>query len=137
MKVNSIGNSNQISKITEREKPKEKFQPILSYYIMNNHMYSSHYNSPKNPHTLIHKKNNINNLKDININTKNNNKKFVKSNSTLSSYNYFNYNNYSKQNLNNKKFLKNEINLNSVENSPTIKDKILSHSKNNFKTKKK
>ena len=134
MKVNSIGNSNQISKITEREKPKEKFQPILPYYIMNNHMYSSHYNSPKNPHTLIHKKNNINNLKDININTKNNNKKFVKSNSTLSSYNYFNYNNYSKQNLNNKKFLKNEINLNSVENSPTIKDKILSHSKNNFKT---
>ena len=133
MKVNSIGNTNQISKITEKQKQKDKFQPILPYFIMNNHMYSSHYNSPKNPHMLIHKKNNINNLKDININTKNNNKKFTKSNSTLSSYNHFNYNN-SKQNFGGKKVCKNEINLYSVENSPTIKDKILCHSKHNFKT---
>ena len=134
MKVNNT-NSNQPSKIIDREKDnhKEKFQPIMPYYIMTNRIYSSHYNSPKNPKLIIQKKNNINNLKDLNINTKNNQKKITKSNSTLSSYNYFNGSNYSKQNINTKKIYKNDINLNSVENSPTIKDKILSHSKNNIK----
>ena len=134
MKANNT-NSNQPSKIIDREKDKhkEKFKPIMPYYIMTNRIYSSHYNSPKNQKSLIQKKNNINNLKDININTKNNQKKIAKSNSTLSSYNYFNGSNYSKQNINSKKFYKNDININSVENSPTIKDRILSHSKNNTK----
>ena len=128
MKVNSITNSNQISKMTDREKdkPKDKCQPIMPYYIMTNRIYSSHYNSPKYPKNITNKKNNIN----INIKNK---KKIIKSNSTLSSYNHL-YNNNSKNNLNSRKIIKNDINLNSVENSPSIKDKILSHSKKNFKS---
>ena len=135
MKVRSNINNNPITKLTERDKNKnkEKFQPIMPYYIITNRIYSSHYNSPKNPKSFLYKKTNINNLKDININTKNNNnKKIIKSNSTLSSYIHFNCN--SKKNLNNKKIYKNEINLNSEDNSPTIKDKILSNSKNNHKS---
>ena len=134
MKVNSVTNSNQLSKniVREKDKNKDKFQPIMPYYIINNRIYSSHYNSPKNPKSYLHKKNYIHNLKDININTKTNNKKIIKNNSTLSSYNHFNYNHYSKQNLNSNKYYKNEIN--SLDNSPTIKDKILSKSKKNFKS---
>ena len=134
MKVNSIENINQISKRTDREKGKnkDKFQPIMPYYIMTNRIYSSHYNSPKNPKNVLHKKSNINHLNNININLKNN-KKIIKNNSTLSSYNHL-YNNNSKHNLNSKKILKNDVNLNSAETSPTIKDKILSNSKNHFKS---
>ena len=138
MKVNSITNTNQISKKTDREKDKNKnkFQPIMPYYIMTNRIYSSHYNSPKNPINIPHKKNNnninINHLNNINLNIKNK-KKIIKNNSTLSSYNHL-YNNNSKHNLNSKKNLKNDLNLNSADNSPSIKDKILSHSKNNFKS---
>ena len=68
MKVNSITNSNQISKMTDREKdkPKDKCQPIMPYYIMTNRIYSSHYNSPKYPKNITNKKNNIN----INIKNK-------------------------------------------------------------------
>ena len=135
MKVNSNIITNPISKLTERDKYKNKEnQPIIPYNIMTNRIYSSHYNSPKNPKSFLHKKNNINNLKDINVNviTKDNKKNITKSNSTISSYNHFNCN--SKNNLNNKKIFKNEINLNSEDNSPTIKDKILSsNSKNSHK----
>lgn len=95
MKVRSNINNNPITKLTERDKNKnkEKFQPIIPYYIITNRIYSSHYNSPKNPKSFLYKKTNINNLKDININTKNNNnKKIIKSNSTLSSYIHFNCN---------------------------------------------
>ena len=133
--MNPITTTNQGAKITDREKDKnkDKSQPILPYYIISNRLYSSHYNSPKNPKSFLHKKNNINNLKDININSKNNNKKIIKSNSTLSSYNNFNYNHYSKHNLNaNKHHNKKEIN--SVEQSPTVKDKILNKSKKNSKS---
>ena len=134
MKVNSITTSNQGSKLTDRErdKNKDKYQPIMPYYVISNRLYSSHYNSPKNPKSFLHKKNYINNLKDINLNTKNNKKKIIKSNSTLSSYNNFNYNQYSKQNIYSTKHNKNEIN--STDHSPTIKDKILSKSKKNSKS---
>jgi hypothetical protein len=133
MKVNSITTSNQASKFTDREKDKnkDKFQPIMPYYIISNRLYSSHYNSPKNQKSFLHKKNYISHLKDINVNTKNNNKKIIKSNSTLSSYNNLNYNHYSKQNLHSNKQNKNEIN--SIDQSPSIKDKILSKSKKHLK----
>ena len=133
MRVNSITTSNQASKFTDREKDKnkDKFQPIMPYYIITNRLYSSHYNSPMNQKSFLHKKNYINHLKDINVNTKNNNKKIIKSNSTLTSYNNLNYNHYSKQNLYSNKHNKNEIN--SFDQSPSIKDKILSKSKKHLK----
>lgn len=56
----------------------------------------------------------------------------IKNNSSSSSYNNFNYN-YSKHNINSKRFNKNEMNLNSCDYSPSIKDRILLNSKNNLK----
>ena len=58
MKVNSITISKQATNITDRkrDKEKEKFRPILPYYIINNQKYFSHYNSPKNQKAIIHKK---------------------------------------------------------------------------------
>ena len=134
MKVNSITISKQATNITDRkrDKEKEKFRPILPYYIINNRKYFSHYNSPKNQKAIIHKKKEIiNNFKDINIKTKNY-KNMIKNNSSSSSYNNFNYN-YSKHNINSKRFNKNEMNLNSCDYSPSIKDRILLNSKNNLK----
>ena len=134
MKVNSITISKQATNITDRkrDKEKEKFRPILPYYIINNRKYFSHYNSPKNQKAIIHKKKEIiNNFKDINIKTKNY-KNMIKNNSSSSSYNNYNYN-YSKHNINSKRFNKNEMNLNSCDYSPSIKDRILLNSKNNLK----
>ena len=136
--LNSITNSKQVTNITDRQKDKikdkENMKPIMPYYIINNRLYSSHYNSPKNHKSFLHKKkptmNNINNPKDININIKNTSKNnIIKTNSSISSYYHFNYN-YSHLS---KKVYKNEMKLNSLDYSPSIKDKILSHSKNNLK----
>ena len=143
--LNSVTNSKQVTNVTDRqkdkEKEKEKFCPILPYYIINNHLYSSNYNSPKNPKTFHQKKNKImNNTNNnyINKNIKNISKNIIKNNSSLSSYNHFNYYNnhhhHSRHNLNSKKKFNNEIKIKSVDYSPSIKDKILSFSKNNHKT---
>ena len=139
MKVNSITNISQASKIIEGDKDKHKIknQPIMPYCVMTNRIYSSYHNSPKKIKQFLLKKNNINKLKDININIKNKKKKTINNNSTLSSYNRFNFNNYSKQSLNLKKSLKNNMNLNSAESIPKTKGKILSDSKNKSGNNKK
>ena len=137
MKINSITNSKQIQNITERRKEKDKtkesLRPIMPYYVINNNIYSNQYNFQKNQKSFLHKKkssmNDINNMKDMNLNLKNSTKNVNKNNSTVSSYK-FTKNNY---NYNSKKYYKNEINYISLENSPSVKDKILSHSKNNLK----
>ena len=137
MKINSITNSKQIQNITERRKEKDKtkenLRPIMPYYVISNNIYSNQYNVQKNQKSFLHKKkssmNDINNMKDMNLNLKNSTKNVNKNNSTVSSYK-FTKNNY---NYNSKKYYKNEINYISLENSPSVKDKILSHSKNNLK----
>ena len=137
MKISSITNSKQIQNITERRKEKDKtkenLRPIMPYYVISNNIYSSQYNVQKNQKPFLHKKkssmNDINNMKDMNLNMKNSTKNTNKNNSTVSSYK-FTKNNY---NYNSKKYYKNEINYISLENSPSVKDKILSHSKNNLK----
>ena len=96
MRINSIINSIQQNKMTEpeKEKDKEKLRPIMSYYIINNHIYPNNYNFHPNPKLYSNKKKNnlnianFNNL-NININTNTNTKphRLIKNNSTLSSYN--------------------------------------------------
>ena len=135
MKINSITNSKQIQNLTERRKEKDKnkdnLRPIMPYYVISNNIYSNQYNAQKNQKSFLNMKkgsmNDINNLKDINLNMKNSTKNSYKNNSTISSYKF------SKNNHNSKKYYKNEINYISLENSPSVKDKILSHSKNNLK----
>ena len=80
MKVNSLANLSQTSKKIEgdKEKFKAKNQPIMPYYIMTNRIYSNYDNSPKKIKELLTKKNNINKLKDININIKNKKNKIIK-----------------------------------------------------------
>jgi hypothetical protein len=48
MKINSIINSIQQNKMTEPEKDKEKLRPIMSYYIINNHIYPNNFNIHQN-----------------------------------------------------------------------------------------
>ena len=147
MRINSIINSIPQSRLTDsdkekdkdREKDKEKLRPILSYYIINNHIYSNNYNSQKNPNlkSLIPKKqepittSNIHNLNiNINTNATTSKKHLSKNNSTLSSYN-----NPFNNNINNQIIIKPNLNLNylkSLENSPTLKEKILCNSKENL-----
>jgi len=134
MKISSITNSKQIQNMTERRKEKDKtkenIKPIMPYYVITNNIYSNQYNFQKNPKSFLHKKkssmNDINTYKDkdINLNLKNSTKNVNKNNSTVSSYKF------TKNNYISKKYYKNEINYISLENSSSVKDKILSNSKN-------
>ena len=136
MKINSIINTFQQGKIIEQEKDKdkEKLRPIMSYYIINNHIYSnSNFNTQQNSKVLITKKkgnlsiSNFNNV-NININTNTNRKCHLsKNSSSLSSYNPLSNGKIPKKNMNQKI---------SQENPNTIKDKILSGSKTNLNTAK-
>ena len=80
--------------MTEPEKDKEKLRPIMSYYIINNHIYPNNFNIHQNPKLYTNKKKgniNISNFQNlnININTNSNTKphRLFKNNSTLSSNN--------------------------------------------------
>ena len=137
MKINSIINTFQQGRIIEpekeKEKDKEKLRPIMSYYIINNHIYPNNFNSQQNSKVLISKKkgnlsiSNFNNV-NININTSTSRKYHLpKNNSTLCSNNPLNNKKFSKKNLNPKL---------SQENSNVIKDKILSNSKRSINTGK-
>ena len=137
MKINSIINTFQQGRIIEpekeKEKDKEKLRPIMSYYIINNHIYPNNFNSQQNSKVLISKKkgnlsiSNFNNV-NININTSTSRKYHLpKNNSTLCSNNPLNNKKFSKKNLNQKL---------SQENSNVIKDKILSNSKRSINTGK-
>ena len=137
MKINSIINTFQQGRIIEpekeKDKDKEKLRPIMSYYIINNHIYPNNFNSQQNSKVLISKKkgnlsiSNFNNV-NININTSTSRKYHLpKNNSTLCSNNPLNNKKFSKKNLNQKL---------SQENSNVIKDKILSNSKRSINTGK-
>jgi hypothetical protein len=88
MKINSITNSKQIQNITERRKEKDKtkenLRPIMPYYVISNNIYSNQYNVQKNQKSFLHKKkssmNDINNMKDMNLNMKNTTKNVNKNN---------------------------------------------------------
>ena len=64
MKINSIINTFQQGRIIEpdkekekdKDKDKEKLRPIMSYYIINNHIYPNNFNSQQNSKVLITKK---------------------------------------------------------------------------------
>ena len=139
MKINSIINSIQQSKIIETEKEKdkdkEKLRPIMSYYIINNHIYSNNFNTHQNSKFYLNKKKdniniaNFHNL-NININTNTSSKphRLYKNNSTLSScYPLMSNKIPIKQNINPKL---------SQENSPKIKRKISFNSKNDLNSGK-
>ena len=114
-------------KATEKDKEKEKIIPIMSYYIINNHIYPNNYTTDNNPNLNINKKKknldleNLHNL-NININT-NTDTKFrdsSKNNSNLSQFNFL---------ISNKIPINNITPKISYENNPTINDKILFNSK--------
>ena len=139
MKINSIINTFQQGRIIEpdkekekdKDKDKEKLRPIMSYYIINNHIYPNNFNSQQNSKVLITKKKgnlsiaNFNNV-NININTSTSRKYHLpKNNSTLCSNNPLYNIKFFNKNLNQKL---------SKENSNAIKDKILSNSKRRINT---
>ena len=139
MKINSIINTFQQGRIIEpdkekekeKDKDKEKLRPIMSYYIINNHIYPNNFNSQQNSKVLITKKKgnlsiaNFNNV-NININTSTSRKYHLpKNNSTLCSNNPLYNIKFFNKNLNQKL---------SKENSKAIKDKILSNSKRRINT---
>ena len=139
MKINSIINTFQQGRIIEpdkekekdKDKDKEKLRPIMSYYIINNHIYPNNFNSQQNSKVLITKKKgnlsiaNFNNV-NININTSTSRKYHLpKNNSTLCSNNPLYNIKFFNKNLNQKL---------SKENSKAIKDKILSNSKRHINT---
>ena len=130
MKINSIINS--IQQEAEKEKEKDKLRPIMSYYIINNHIYQNNYNTNQNSKIYTKKKDNISisnfhNL-NININTNTNSKRYLsKNNSILSAYNPL---------INNKIPLKHLKPKLSQENSPSIKDKILFNSRKDLNSGK-
>ena len=137
MKINSIINTFQQGRIIEPDKEKEKYKdkeklrPIMSYYIINNHIYPNNFNSQQNSKVLITKKKgnlsiaNFNNV-NININTSTSRKYHLpKNNSTLCSNNPLYNIKFFNKNLNQKL---------SKENSKAIKDKILSNSKRRINT---
>ena len=111
MKINSLINTFQQVKIIEpeKDKDKEKLRPIMSYYIINNHIYSnSNFNTQQNSKVLITKKkgnlsiSNFNNV-NININTNTNRKCHLsKNSSSLSSYNPLSNGKIPKKNMNQK-----------------------------------
>ena len=139
MKINSIINTFQQGRIIDpdkekekdKDKDKEKLRPIMSYYIINNHIYPNNFNSQQNSKVLITKKKgnlsiaNFNNV-NININTSTSRKYHLpKNNSTLCSNNPLYNIKFFNKNLNQKL---------SKENSKAIKDKILSNSKRRINT---
>ena len=135
MRINSIISSiQQQARITETEKDKEKekdrekLRPIMSYYIINNHIYPNNFNTQQNPKLIIHKKkgnlsiSNFNNL-NININTNPNSKRHLsKNNSTLSSYNPLSSKIPFKQYLNTKLSQENAITINNKYSTNSKKD---------------
>ena len=100
--------------------------PIMSCYIINNHIYPNNYNTQQNPKLIIHKKKekiniaNFNNL-NININTNITDKPHIsKNNSNRSSYNPIITNKIPpKQKLN-----LNQEELNFAKNSKRYKKKL-------------
>ena len=138
MKINSIINTFQQGRIIEPEKDKDKerdkLRPIMSYYIINNHIYPNNFNSQQNSKVLINKKKgnlSISNFNSVNININTNTSRkchLSKNNSTLSSNNPLNNIKPPKKSLNQKS---------SQENTNVIKEKILSSSKTSINTGKK
>ena len=132
MKVNSIKQNKKVENVKEQEK--EKLRPIMSYYIINNHIYQGNYNTNQNSKIYINNKKkdisiqNYHNL-NININTNTSSKhRLSKNNSALSSYNPLIINKIPlKQNLNHKL---------SQENISSIKDTILYESKRDLNSGK-
>ena len=112
---------------TEKDKEKEKIIPIMSYYIINNHIYPNNYTTDNNPKLNINKKKknlDLENLHNLNININTNaDTKFrdlSKNNSNLSQFNFL---------ISNKIPINNITPKISYENNPTINDKILFNSK--------
>ena len=120
---------------TEKDKEKEKLIPIMSYYIINNHIYPNNYNTNSNSKLYIsNKKKNLNieNLQNLNINIKTNtDTKFNHLSKNSSDLSHFNF-------LIGNKIPINPINPKlSYENNPSIKDKILLNPKKDSNSGKK